>query len=99
MPLLFIATQPKCIKKSYREFSLCYNKFLCHRVNLTQHYCYRFGHLEVLKLLTEAGCSVDIKFSCSRTLLHEAAVHSHEGVANFLLDMGCKVCVHQMRHR
>ncbi len=45
----------------------------------------------MLKLLSEAGCPVDIKFSCSRTLLHEASLNGHTHVARFLLRAGVNI--------
>ena len=70
------------------QFSECVD---CCCQSLAQHaviLATRFGHLEVLKLLAEAGCPVDIKFSCSRTLLHEAALNGHDDIARYLLHAG-----------
>ena len=70
------------------QFSECVD---CCCQSLAQHaviLATRFGHLEVLRLLAEAGCPVDIKFSCSRTLLHEAALTGHNHITRYLLHAG-----------
>ena len=79
------------VSSDFLQFSECVD---CCCQSLAQHaviLATRFGHLEVLQLLAEAGCPIDIKFSCSRTLLHEAALHGHEDLARYLLHAGVKI--------
>ena len=76
------------VSSDFLQFSECVD---CCCQSLAQHaviLATRFGHLEVLKLLAEAGCPTDIKFSCSRTLLHEAALNGHDHIARYLLHTG-----------
>ncbi|KAJ4431835.1 hypothetical protein ANN_20440, partial [Periplaneta americana] len=55
------------------------------------HYAAEQGHLDALRLLTAAGCRLDIGDSDNLTPLHLAAARDHYKVARMLLDAGVEV--------
>ncbi|PSN57585.1 hypothetical protein C0J52_00531 [Blattella germanica] len=55
------------------------------------HYAAEQGHMDALRLLTAAGCRVDIGDSDNLTPLHLAASRDHFKVAKMLLDSGVEV--------
>ncbi len=48
------------------------------------------GHLDVVKLLVEAGAKVNAKYGGGKTPLAEAKEMKHDDVANFLAENGGK---------